>query len=229
MDVGKSSLLNTLLNRDRALVSNIPGTTRDSLEELLDIQGILFRVVDTAGIRAGKDVLEKLSIKKTKQHIHEGQLFVCVLDGARALTKDDAAIFKQIPLDKTIFVINKNDLDMRLDISALEALVPKASVISVSTVTRKGIAAFEKRLVKQVWCGSIGDDSILVTQQRQYDILCKVKESLRHAADACAEKRSLEFLAFDIREALDLLGEIVGVVCTDDVLSAVFSKFCIGK
>ncbi|MBN1492565.1 MAG: tRNA uridine-5-carboxymethylaminomethyl(34) synthesis GTPase MnmE [Candidatus Omnitrophica bacterium] len=228
-NVGKSSLLNTLIKRDRALVSEIPGTTRDALEELIDINGILFRIIDTPGMRRGKDKLETLSIERSRVYFAEGQLFIMVLDGSCPLTNGDTKIFKQIADKQVIFVINKSDLPAKITDYDIKQWGKRSTIITVSTRTRAGIPALEKKLVSCMWRGQIDHDDFMITSERQFDILTKMQKSLRHAVDAFQTRASLEFLAFDLREALDHLAAIVGEVCGDDILDVVFSKFCIGK
>ena len=228
-NVGKSSLLNTLLRRDRALVSAVPGTTRDSLEELLDIKGILFRVIDTAGIRKRATAIEQMGIARTEAYLTESQLVIFVLDGSVPFSHEDRSIMGHIMHKNVIVVVNKADLPQRLSRGVAEKTFGKKNCIVLSTKTRAGIEKLERALVQRVWQGKVAPDAAMLTSERQYAVLSRVHESLNHARTAFDERVSLEFLAFDLREALDALAELVGAVYTDDILDVVFKKFCIGK
>jgi tRNA modification GTPase len=228
-NVGKSSLLNMLIKRDRALVSNVPGTTRDALEELLDINGIIFRIIDTPGMRKGRDALEVMSIERSRIHVAEGQLFIFMLDASRGLAKEDKEIYEQIKGRPFIIVLNKCDLPSKVTAEGLKKWACVSDIISTSTRTRAGMQRLEKKLVAFVWQGALDEDDLVITSERQFEVLIKMEKSLAHAVKSFRERLSLEFLAFDLREALDLLGEFVGEVYGDEILDVVFSKFCIGK
>ncbi len=228
-NVGKSSLLNTLVRRDRALVSDVPGTTRDALEELIDIQGIIFRIIDTPGLRKGRDALEVMSIERARVHVDEGQLFIFMIDASRQITKDDEAIYKKLRGKPFIIVLNKGDLPAKVKGDDIRRWARPADIITISTRTRAGIPRLEKKLVTCVWHGVLDEDVLVITNERQFEVLTRMKKSLDHAVSSFEGKRSLEFLAFDLRETLDLLAEFVGEVHGDDILDVIFSKFCIGK
>jgi tRNA modification GTPase len=218
-----------LIKRDRALVSDIPGTTRDALEELLDINGIIFRIIDTPGMRKGKDALEVMSIERARIHVAEGQLFIFMIDASRGLTKEDKNIYEQLKGRPFIIVLNKCDLPSKLTAEGFKKWARVSDIISTSTRTRAGMQRLEKKLVAFVWQGALDEDDLVITSERQFEVLTKMKKSLAHAVKSFRERLSLEFLAFDLREMLDLLGEFVGEVYGDEILDVVFSKFCIGK
>lgn len=227
-NVGKSSLLNTLLDRDRAIVSEIPGTTRDALEEELEIEGVLVRIVDTAGIHLQPDALEEIGIRRTRRCMEEAQLFLMVVDGSQELTREDLDLYKEIQKRKHVVVVNKIDL--------LSGRTPEKWVLSgeeepclVSAKTREGLSGLEQRIAGEVANGGLEGERAFVSRLRHKEALAKCLEALVKAREALASRLSLEFVAFDLREALERLGEIVGEIYTDDLLDVIFREFCIGK
>ena len=227
-NVGKSSLLNALLDRDRAIVSDIPGTTRDALEEELEVGGALIRIVDTAGLRLRPEGVEKIGIERTRQYMEQAQLFIAVLDGSQELTEEDKKIYQEISKKKHILVVNKVDLYVRLTAEQLARIGPEAPCY-VSVLEKKGLDELEKRLSELVLHGRIQAESAVVTKARHRMALEKAHEALLKAREAFRNRLSLEFIAFDLREALDRLGEIVGQIYTDDILDVIFHEFCVGK
>ncbi len=227
-NVGKSSLLNALLDRDRAIVSDIPGTTRDALEEELAIGGVLIRIVDTAGIRSRPEGIEKIGIEKTRQYMEQAQLFLAVLDGSQELAEEDKKIYQEIRKKKHVLVVNKVDLSLKLTTESLAVLGPEEPCF-VSAHKRRGLEELEKRMATLVLNGGIHAESAVVTKARHKVALERAHEAVLKARQAFRERLSLEFIAFDLREALDHLGEIVGEIYTDDILDVIFREFCIGK
>ena len=231
-NVGKSSLLNALLDRDRAIVSEIPGTTRDALEENLEMGGILIRIVDTAGIRPIPDKVESIGIRKTMEYLDQAQLVLMVLDGSKALEREDEDVIKKIAQKKCVLVVNKSDLPQKINLerSFREAgFSEKPPLVSISVKERKGFRELEEVISRLVRVASIGSESVFITKVRHKDALEKALLSLEKAKEAYLKQLSLEFIAFDLRESLIPLGEIVGEIYTDDILDKVFREFCIGK
>jgi len=231
-NVGKSSLLNALLVRDRAIVSEFPGTTRDALEEMIELDGILFRIVDTAGLGPHKDHLDQLSMERTKKYLEQGQIFLHVLDGSSPMTEEDRNIADLVAGKKVITVINKVDL--------LPTLTPtplpfkgrgkgEGCIVRISAKTRSGLSDLERSLAGIVWNGSVHVDGVTVTRLRHKVALERALESLESAKKVFLNKESLEFLSFDIKTALDALAELIGEVYSEDLLDVIFSEFCIGK
>ncbi len=227
-NVGKSSLLNVLLDRDRAIVSDLPGTTRDALEEELEIGGVLVRIVDTAGIRSHPNAIESMGIGKTREYMRQAQLFLMVLDGSETLQEEDRRIYKEVCKKKHLVVVNKVDLPQKLSLEHLKVLT-KVEPSFISVQTKTGLKEFETQLGNAVLNGGLNVEGAFITKVRHKEALEKSYRALLKARDAFEKKLSLEFIAFDLRESLDRLGEIVGEIYNDDILDVIFREFCIGK
>lgn len=231
-NVGKSSILNALLKEERAIVTEISGTTRDVLEEQLDIQGVLFRVVDTAGIRNTQNVIEKEGVKRSFQQIKEADIVLFVFDGSEKLTERDRVILKEVLSKKkqTIFSINKSDLPLKLDLSKIQRLVNQKDVIKMSAKTHDGLSTLEKKLIEAATDNKMPSQTdVALTNVRQKKALQEAIERLRSAETSLNRGLSSEFVAQDFRDAVNCLGGIIGEVTTEDILGVVFSRFCIGK
>lgn len=238
-NVGKSSILNCLLNENRAIVTDIPGTTRDVIEESLNIGGLLFRVVDTAGLREALDPVEQEGVKRTKSQIEICDVLVLVFDTTRDLSGEETEFALKV-IEKTrghevtnIIVMNKIDLPPASN-GELSKRVPFLRLfptVHVSALNGSGIEQFKNLLVDSVLRGkkNFSDASITVTNIRHHTAMTKAVESLKLALQSLKSDQSGELTAVDLRAALDRLGEITGVVTTEDILNNIFSKFCIGK
>lgn len=227
-NVGKSSLLNVLLDRDRAIVSDIPGTTRDTLEEEIEIGGILVRLVDTAGIRSQPNTIEKIGIQRTREYMEQAQLLIMVLDGSEDLDEEDRGIYDEVRKKKHVLVVNKIDLSTKLGPQQLKSFA-EVEPCYLSVHTKQGFREFEDHLGSLVVNGGFQTESALVTKARHKEALKNCYEALLRAREGYQQRLSLEFIACDLREALDHLGEVVGEIYTADILEVVFKEFCIGK
>ena len=221
-NVGKSSLLNYMLKESRAIVSHIPGTTRDVISEEISVEGLFIKLFDTAGIRFAEDDIEKEGVERSRQAIENADIVIYMFD----VTSDFGLelyeeIEKTIPEDRIITVANKIDLGKDLRHSA---------DAEISALTGEGIPELFS-LLKEISLGSniYTEKSAVVSSLRHYNILKKAKENLFSAVKSIENKLSGEFIAVDLRNAENLLGEIIGKVSTDDILNNIFSKFCIGK
>lgn len=238
-NVGKSSLLNALLKEERAIVTHIPGTTRDVLEEQLSLGGVLFRVVDTAGVRETSDVIEREGVNRTKAQIRNAELILFVFDGSEELDRQDDELIAQVfelrgsPELQNSFsaVINKIDLPVRMNKGELGRRLPGCPIIEISAKKLIGIEQLEKMLLKIIMGkgGAILNGEPIVTNLRQKDALERALTALQSTLQLLQQGSSSEFVALDLRTALDSLGEIIGEVTTEDILGNIFSKFCIGK
>ncbi len=229
-NVGKSSLLNTLLNRDRAIVSDVAGTTRDALEELIEIDGVLFRVVDTAGIMPSpQHALDYLSVEKTREHYHKGDLILFMLDGARPLSEDDHQIYQEIKDKRYIIVINKSDMPSKIDKKIVHEWTQEESMVTISAVSLSGIRELEKALVGRVWQGAYSERDTVIMRVRHKHALEKACGNIEKAQECFRDKKGLELLAYEVRGAIGALEELIGEVYSDEILNAIFSEFCIGK
>lgn len=232
-NVGKSSLLNTLLQKERAIVSHIPGTTRDYIEESIDIHGIPFTFVDTAGIRDTKDDIEIHGIHFSKENIQSSDLIIALFDISNSLDDDDLKVIKIIKeaqyqnnTIKTLFVGNKSDLS-ELYKKELNSII-KEGFITISAKTHKGIDELKSK-ISSLFLTDISFDSTMISRLRHKIALEKSIESLTTAMTTLDNKISYEFVTLDIKNAIHSLAEIVGEVSSDDVLNNIFSNFCIGK
>jgi tRNA modification GTPase len=229
-NVGKSSLLNALINENRAIVTDVPGTTRDVIEEQLNIRGIPVNLIDTAGIRKTNDVVEKIGVEKTKEYFNKADIIIFMLDSSEEYTEEDEEIFKLIKDKKTIILINKVDLPEKLDRSKIDKYKYGKTIIDVSIKDNKGIDLLKDEIYNFVYSGEVKyNQEILVTNIRHKNLLIKAKDSLINAKDTIVQKLPLDFVSIDLREALDSIGEITGETIQEDIVNRIFSKFCIGK
>ena len=229
-NVGKSSLLNLLSRKDKAIVTPIPGTTRDAVEEILYVEGIPLILIDTAGIRKTRSVIEKIGVDKSLKHIDEAELILLVLDGNRKLDQMDLQIISKIKGKTIICCINKIDLEQKLEIKKIKNYFNEKYITKISALKGKGIKELEKKVKSAILDG--GDivlEEKIIINSRHKKILEEVKKSLDRAEEALKDKMSEEFPSYDLKTAFELLGEIIGETAREDILDKIFSQFCIGK
>jgi tRNA modification GTPase len=230
-NVGKSSLLNAFLRYDRAIVTEIPGTTRDVIEEQLNLGGIPFILADTAGITDTHDRIEREGVRRSVDHMERAQLVVLMLDGSKPLDERDREIAVRVSPLPHITVVNKSDLTQRFDASRLEKLGEiDRDFIHLSARTGDGLKELEQRMVQKVVTGSVeGDRSLLITSARQFSVLSRARTELDHALRAVQDSSDPELIAYDVKSCLDALGEITGRISSRDIMNEIFENFCIGK
>jgi len=226
-NVGKSTLLNALLNEERAIVSEIAGTTRDTIEDEINIRGIAFRFIDTAGIRETLDVIEAKGVERTKEKMKQARLIIYLFDPTQDNLADVQSQISELKEQQIPFVtiINKSDLISDAQRAELDSLQP----LYISAKQQIGIEELKDELLEQVNLANISGDDVLVTNIRHVEALRKTQEALERVLYGIENPVTSDFLAMDIRQSLHHLGEITGVVTTDDLLENIFSKFCIGK
>lgn len=234
-NAGKSSLLNILLQQNRAIVSDVPGTTRDIIEENISINGLLVRLVDTAGIRQSADILEEESIRRTREQVESASVIVMLVDSSIVITEGDKKLYKNLLQtarnngSSVIFLLNKSDIknpDFRFDIELTEF----ESMLYISCLTGSGVEEFKQRLFQLSLPNyDPNSNSVLLQNERHKLALENAVERLKLARKTLHDGLSGEFAAVDLRAALDYLGEIIGITTPDDILQNIFSKFCIGK
>ena len=227
-NVGKSSLLNTLLMENRAIVTDIPGTTRDVIEEYINIKGIPVKIVDTAGIRETEDVVEKIGVLKSREKIEEADLVILLLDSSRELTDEDREIISIIEGKKYIVLLNKSDLAGKIDIEGIEGLEPEY-VISTSVVQGFGIDSLKEAIVKLFFHGEIKQNGLVITNMRHKEAMMAAKSSCLQAIEALRGTSSIDLASIDIRNAWYSLGQITGDTMEEDIIDKIFSEFCLGK
>lgn len=222
-NVGKSTLLNILLNEERAIVSDIPGTTRDTVEDQIVIDGIAFRFIDTAGIRETEDTVEKIGIERTFKKIEEASLIIYMFDAENIENIPFKELEEKFPKKELIFVLNKVDKDSAKNVEE------QGNILQISAKTGQGVEDLKKELLKKSVATNINDGNTIVTNSRHYGALQSALEEIAKVKEGLDEDLSSDLLAIDIRQALYHLGEITGNVTTDDLLGNIFSNFCIGK
>ncbi|WP_127138908.1 tRNA uridine-5-carboxymethylaminomethyl(34) synthesis GTPase MnmE [Flagellimonas oceanensis] len=226
-NVGKSTLLNVLLNEERAIVSEIAGTTRDTVEDQISIKGIGFRFIDTAGIRETVDVVEKIGIERTFDKIEKARLIIYLFDGMEFDKAELELIQKKYPNKQLLPICNKMDLLSPDQKEKITSEIP--NVLFLSAKFKEGIPELEAKLLSLVDSGALSGDTTIVTNSRHYDALLKALEEIQKVKEGLDMELSSDLMAIDIRQALYHLGEITGSVTTDDLLGNIFSNFCIGK
>ena len=231
-NAGKSSLLNALLKEDRAIVTDIPGTTRDFIEEKMIIEGILFRMIDTAGLRETEDIVEKEGVNKTWKVISGSDILVLVHDCTKKITSDELKLIDKIRKENNKgIIIACNKIDLQIKKLSDEDISKDIHIIETSSINNTGIEKLKHELFKKVLdkANIESKESVVITNERHYSALLKALHSLNSALKSLKGGESEEFIAVDLRRAIDSIGEIVGIVTTEEVLNNIFSKFCIGK
>lgn len=229
-NVGKSSLMNELLKETRAIVTEIPGTTRDTIEEVISIKNIPVRLTDTAGIRETEDKIEQIGIEKSKKSFNEADLIIFVMDSSREISEEDKEIIEIIGNRKAIVLINKIDLGAKWNKEDISAMMPNASVIETSMLQRLGVTEIEDEIVNMVYSGNVKqNDSLMVTNVRHKELLERASNSLKDAYNMTVMREAMDFIEVDVKAAYDYLGEIIGETVSDDIINEVFARFCLGK
>jgi tRNA modification GTPase len=229
-NVGKSSLFNALLAANRAIVTPIPGTTRDLLEEVVNLRGYPFRVVDTAGLRAAENAIEQEGIGRTRTSLAAADLVVLVLDRSESLTAEDEQAIAAVQSKRGVVVLNKADLPAALDTAGLEVTLPQWPTVAVSCKERRGFETLSAALLEAALHGQEQPrEGAMLTKLRHWQALHHAQHSVQQARQALEQRLSGEFIALDLRDALEWLGEIIGLNYTEDLLDKIFSEFCIGK
>ena len=229
-NVGKSSLMNGLLKETRAIVTEIPGTTRDTIEEAISIRNIPVYLVDTAGIRETDDIVEKLGIEKSKEAFNNADFVIFILDGSVPLSDEDREIAEYLADRKSLVLINKSDLTQAFSPSDVKALMPDAEIIETSLIMGEGINEIEEFIEGMVYGGEITqNESLMVNNVRHIELLNKGRDSLKDALIMTQMKEALDFIEIDVKNAYEFLGEIIGETVSDDIIDEVFARFCLGK
>lgn len=227
-NVGKSSLLNALLGQERVIVTPVPGTTRDVIEESVNLEGLPVVLWDTAGIRDTVDQVERIGVDLSLQHIEKADGAIVVLDGSESLTDEDRFCLASIESKKSLIVINKIDVEQKLDVDHVRRIVGTKQILPVSAKQGDGIDKLEQSL-RELFVGVNPEPQVVLTNIRHKAALVRGVEALSSAISALTETRPPEFVAVDLNDARDALEEIVGILPNQEVLERIFSNFCIGK
>lgn len=225
-NVGKSSLFNSLVRHERAIVTDVPGTTRDTLSEAIDIGGVPVLLTDTAGLRETTDSIETLGIERTHRAMGDADLVLLVLDGSSKVGPEDSDLLRRTADGQRIVVMNKCDLPT---FEPLRRCVPEVAAINVSARTGAGLSVLHDAIVAKLNSAGTDDGSLLITNARHYDLLCAAKPELEAARECFRDRHSEELVLAPLHNALKLLGQITGETTTEDILSEIFATFCIGK
>ena len=227
-NVGKSSLMNFLLNENRAIVTEIPGTTRDTIEEYVNIKGVPLRIIDTAGIRDTEDTVEKIGVEKALSKVNEADLIIMVFDSSLALEQDDEYIIDYIKNKKSIYISNKTDLPRKLNLDKYENI--EKELISISVLKNQGLEEIINKVNKMFFEGSINiSDELIINNVRHKNLLIKAKSSLQEVLNSIENQMTIDFIEIDLKQAMENLGLIIGKTVSDDLIDKIFNEFCIGK
>jgi tRNA modification GTPase len=227
-NVGKSSLLNALLMEKRAIVTDIPGTTRDIIEEFININGIPVKIIDTAGIRETDDIVEKIGVEKSREKINEADLIILMLDASKNLDKEDIEIIDYIKDKKYVVLLNKSDLENKINKKDIKELNSEY-VIEISAKTGEGIENLKEAIKHLFFKGEITAKDTLITNTRHKESLLRAKESLNAGLLALNNTMAIDLASIDLKQAFASLGEITGETLEEDIIDKIFSEFCIGK
>ena len=229
-NVGKSSLLNALLREERAIVTDIPGTTRDSIEEYADIGGVPLRIIDTAGIRRTEDAVERIGVERSRSYAEEASLVLAMFDGSRELTAEDEEIMGLVEGREAILLLNKRDLKPAFPPERLQERFPSLMLCPISTKEETGLQELEKAIVQKVYGSNFsGEEGSFVNDERQAEILRQAEKHLEAAQSTIQAGMGVDFVSIDLRSAWEKLGEITGETVGEDIIDQIFSQFCIGK
>ena len=227
-NVGKSSLLNALLKQERSIVTSVAGTTRDTIEEIIDIRGVPIRIVDTAGIIEPKDLVEKKAVQRSKKYIELADLIILLFDGSRKLSREDEILIRKLKNKQVLAVVNK--IDLRQTIEKERIIKRFRQTIEISAKKAKNIGLLEEAIANLAYGGQIkSSESVLVSNQRHIQAARRAEKLIAGSLNSLDNKLSAEFVVQDIREALGYIDEILGKKFSEDLLDKIFAEFCIGK
>ena len=228
-NVGKSSLLNYLTKSDKAIVTDVGGTTRDTLEEYVSVKGVPLKLIDTAGIHHTEDKVEKIGVERSQKALQQADLVLLLLDGSKNLADEDKALIEETKNKKRIIILNKMDIGQKLNVQEMKKLT-NSEVISTSILKQVNLDELEN-LIKKLFFSGItnSNDQILVTNQRQSGLLAKAKKQLEDVISAVEDGVPVDIAQIDFNGAWDTLGEITGDSAPDELINALFSQFCLGK
>ena len=226
--LGKSSLLNLILNEERAIVTDVEGTTRDTIEEYIQIDGIPLKIIDTAGIRNAQDEVEKIGVKKAKEIAEKSDVVIAIFDRSRELTAEDLEILKLSKDKNSIIILNKIDLENKIDYEKVKEL--NKPIIEMSTKTGEGKEELYLEISKMFKLKEIANGGeVIVSNQRHKYLIINARKNVELSRDAISNNMPIDIISSSIRQILEDLGEITGETVTEDIINEIFSKFCLGK
>ncbi|MHA6252980.1 tRNA uridine-5-carboxymethylaminomethyl(34) synthesis GTPase MnmE [Oceanobacillus sp. CAU 1775] len=229
-NVGKSSLMNTLVQENKAIVTDIPGTTRDIIEEYVNVRGVPLRLVDTAGIRETEDIVEKIGVERSRQVLKESDLILYVLNHNEALTIEDEKLFEAVDGLDYIVIINKTDLEQKIDMDQVKELAKDHPIITTSLIEEEGVDDLEKAIAATFFDGDIDvGDMTYVSNIRHIQLLRQAKQALEDAMEGIEIGVPIDIVQIDVTRTWEFLGEIIGDTASDSLIDQLFSQFCLGK
>ncbi|EGQ4205277.1 tRNA uridine-5-carboxymethylaminomethyl(34) synthesis GTPase MnmE [Staphylococcus pseudintermedius] len=229
-NVGKSSMLNNLIQDNKAIVTEVAGTTRDVLEEYVNVRGVPLRLVDTAGIRETEDIVERIGVERSRKALSEADLILFVLNYNEPLTEDDRKLYEVIKNEDAIVIINKTDLEQRLDLAEVEKMVGDMPIIQTSMLQQQGIDELEIQIRDLFFGGEVqSQDMTYVSNSRHISLLKQAKNAIQDAIDAAEMGVPMDMVQIDLTRTWEILGEIIGESASEELIDQLFSQFCLGK
>ncbi|MGE7666344.1 tRNA uridine-5-carboxymethylaminomethyl(34) synthesis GTPase MnmE [Ureibacillus composti] len=229
-NVGKSSLLNSLVQENKAIVTDVAGTTRDIIEEYVNVRGVPLRLVDTAGIRETEDIVERIGVERSRQVLKEADLILLVLNSAEDLSQEDERLFETIENMDFIVVVNKTDLPQKIDLDRVKELAGNRRIVTTSLLQEEGVRELEEAIAALFFEGKIeSDDLTYVSNARHIALLHQAQSTIADAIDAAENGVPVDMVQIDVTRTWELLGEIVGDTVQESLINQLFSQFCLGK
>ncbi|MCM2676449.1 tRNA uridine-5-carboxymethylaminomethyl(34) synthesis GTPase MnmE [Shouchella plakortidis] len=229
-NVGKSSLMNSLVHENKAIVTDIPGTTRDTLEEYVNVRGVPLRLVDTAGIRETEDIVEKLGVERSRKALREADLILLVLNHGEELSMEDEALFEAAAGMNAVVIVNKMDTVRKINLERVEQLAAGRPLVTTAFIEDKGIDDLEAAIANLFFEGALeGEDATYVSNTRHIALLEQAKQTAQDALDATEVAMPIDLIQIDVTRTWELLGEIIGDSVQDSLIDQLFSQFCLGK
>ena len=229
-NVGKSSMLNNLIQDNKAIVTEVAGTTRDVLEEYVNVRGVPLRLVDTAGIRDTEDIVEKIGVERSRKALSEADLILFVLNNNEPLTDEDRTLYEVIKNEDAIVIVNKTDLERRLDIEEVKTMIGNTPLIQTSMLKQEGIDELELQIRDLFFGGEVqNQDMTYVSNSRHISLLKQARQTIQDAIDAAEAGIPMDMVQIDLTRTWELLGEIIGESASDELINQLFSQFCLGK
>lgn len=228
-NVGKSSLLNLLLGQDRAIVTDIPGTTRDSIEEYINLDDLVLHMIDTAGIRSTEDAVEKIGVERSLAAMDQADLVLALFDRSQSFDGEDEKLLDRLEGRKVLYLVNKSDLPGGQNKEDLDDFFKDRPYLLLSVLKKEGIASLEEKIKEICYEGDLGGSDLTITNLRQLNVLKRVKKSVDAIYEGVLAGVPMDCIEVDLRDALDSIGEITGKTVTEDILDRIFHEFCIGK
>ncbi len=228
-NVGKSSLLNALLKEARAIVTDIAGTTRDIIEEHLNIKGIPIQLVDTAGIRETDDHIEKIGVERSKEIFNKSDMVIFMLNSSEKLSEEDRMLIDLVSSKKSLIILNKIDLESKIELDEIYDIFKNRNIIKTSLLKEEGINDVEDSIIHMIYQGDINAGDAIVSNSRHIDLIKKSLQSIENALSAANANMAYDFIEVDVMNALESLGKITGETIEKDIVKEIFSNFCLGK